>query len=289
MGGSHFNLAVVDGEGNFYFEEPLNLKLDTEMNKKEIVSQLKEGFDDILKNSSDIKISAIGMATPRPFDYKKGILIGGSHKFSKIKDINLQFFLKYEYGLESYYLNDADAFIYGEYIAGAAKGFPRAMGITLGTGLGAGFIVHDKISLNEHGTPKDGEIWNFNFLDGILEDYFSTRGIEKMHKQFLGKEMKVSVKELEDEARAGKEYAVELWHRWGSLLGDGLKDTVNKFKPDVLVCGGKISRAFDIFGPNLTRDLKSRGFNGKIVQSKLDENAVLYGAARVVFDKIDTK
>lgn len=289
MGGSHFNLMIVDNSGNFYFEEPLSLELNTEMEKKEIMSQLKEGFDNLLKNSEDIKISAIGAATPRPFDYEKGILVGESHKFHKAKDINLKFFFKYEYGVDSYYLNDGDAFVYGEYIAGAAKEFPRVMGITLGTGLGAGFIVNDKISLNEYGTPKDGEIWNFNFLDGILEDYFSTKGIGKLYKEFLGKEMKISVKELEDEARGGKEYAIELWHRWGSLLGDGLRGIVHDFKPDVLVCGGKISRAFDIFGPNLTRDLKSRGFEGKIVQSKLDEKAALYGVARVVFEKIDTK
>ena len=58
------------------------------------------------------------------------------------------------------FLNDADAYLLGEVGAGAAKGFGRAVGLTLGTGIGSAFAVDGRLVTPGPGVPKDGEIWN---------------------------------------------------------------------------------------------------------------------------------
>ena len=63
--------------------------------------------------------------------------------------------------------------------AGAAQGYERIIGVTLGTGFGGGFIANGRIFYSGQGVPPDGGVWNLPYLEGIAEDYVSGPSLGK--------------------------------------------------------------------------------------------------------------
>lgn len=82
------------------------------------------------------------IALPGPFDYPRGIgQFEGVGKFESLRGVDLRAALSalVPQARSFRFLNDADAFALGEWWAGAAEGRRRAVGITLGTGVGSSF------------------------------------------------------------------------------------------------------------------------------------------------------
>jgi glucokinase len=90
------------------------------------------------------------------------------------------------------FLKDASAFLLGEIGAGAAKGVSRAVGITLGTGIGAAFAVDGHVVTGGKGVPPGGEIWDLPYQGGIIEDSVSTRGLRASYKLRTGEDREVA-------------------------------------------------------------------------------------------------
>ena len=100
----------------------------------------------------------VGVATPGPFDYERGICtirgVGSSRRCSaSISAPSSRVFSRHADPRAIRFLNDAEAFLLGEAAAGAARGRSRAIGITLGTGLGSAFLVEGKIVRDGPGRP----------------------------------------------------------------------------------------------------------------------------------------
>jgi glucokinase len=85
-----------------------------------------------------------GVAIPGPFDYAHGIgRFNGVAKFESLSDVDVgQALVRAIRPSPSrlLFVNDADAFLIGEGLAGAAVGHDRAAGVTLGTGVGSAFL-----------------------------------------------------------------------------------------------------------------------------------------------------
>src|SRR5688572_4821917 len=119
--------------------------------------------------------ATIGFAMPGPFDYTNGIcLIKGFDKYEALYGMNIKNELSVRTGVPAEQIsfrNDADAFLEGEVFGGAGQGYRKALGLTLGTGLGSCLYV-------------DGEITNAGlnvlpFKHEIAEEYLSTRWFVK--------------------------------------------------------------------------------------------------------------
>jgi glucokinase len=139
------------------------------------------------------------------------------------------------------FLNDAHAFILGEWWAGAANGHARAMGVTLGTGLGSGFVVDGEIVVFGPGIPPEARLDLVPFRGRPVEDVTSSRGIVASFGA------SASVAEIARQAYAGDAKAVVTFRAFGSALGEFLEPWVEHFEPTCLVFGGSITRAWDLF------------------------------------------
>jgi glucokinase len=233
-------------------------------------------------SSANANILGASLAMPGPFDYEAGVS-WMRHKMPYLCGVNVGHALAVRLGLQVgqvRFLNDAAAFLWGEIGAGAAKGVPRAVGITLGTGIGSGFAVDGRVLNEGVGVPPGGEIWNVPFEGGIVEDLISTRAINQMYRESTGLDREVA------EIAAGTptdSAAIEVFRKFGVSLGRVLRILLHDFSPQVVVLGGGIAHASHLFLPSAERELQEAALQLRI--SALGDRAPLIGAGVLWFAK----
>ena len=179
-------------------------------------------------------------------------------------------------------MNDASSFAVGEAWAGSASKYNRSLSITFGTGFGSAFISNRIPIVDGPEVPKLGCIYHLPYRDGIADDYFSTRGLLGRYKAQTGKELS-GVKELAALATTDKT-VMDLFTDFGDNAGLFLSTWLKKFNAEVLIIGGNISNAYNLFGDVFELRLKKENCNCKVELSKLKENAALLGSAYLLDD-----
>jgi predicted NBD/HSP70 family sugar kinase len=213
-------------------------------------------LETITKAALDVRLPEIelwGVATPGPFDYERGISkIRGLGKLDALYEVDVRDRLARDLGIARpervCFLNDAHAFVLGEWWAGAAKGHARAMGVTLGTGLGSGFLAGGQLVVYGLDVPPDARLDLVPFRGGAVEDVVSSRGIVSAFGDGLDLGANLGVADIARRARDGEARAVAVFRGFGSALGEFLEPWVVRFAPTCLVFGGSITRAWNLFG-----------------------------------------
>jgi glucokinase len=195
--------------------------------------------------TSGFQVNEAVIDIPNYFDYEVGVS-WMEHKFEALYGHNIKQPLEERTGLSLKFLNDADAFGLGAYWLQAPTA-KRLIGITIGTGLGGAFIEDGQLADGPE-VPPDGEIWDHPMNGGIFEVWVSGDAISQIYVG-LGGQHSTSAKDIEDLARSGEEIAIKAWQQLGQNLGKGLATAAPKFIPEQVIVGGKVSRAFDLFGP----------------------------------------
>lgn len=217
------------------------------------------------------------LAVPGPFDLENGISLI-EHKLKPLYGKSLRNALAARFGWapqQCRFLNDASAFLLGEVGAGSIRGAARAAGLTLGTGVGSAFAIDGRCVVDGEGVPPGGEIWNFPYRDGTVEDLISTRAIKAEYTRLTGQEKDVSAIAVE---AAHERNACRVFETFGSHLGDVLRDVVAPFRPNRVVIGGGITRSAPLFLPIAEHAISGLGFD--VLTSILLDEAPLVGAAQ---------
>lgn len=228
--------------------------------------------------------SGAALAVPFPFDCEAGVSLM-EHKLKPLYGRSLRAALAERFGWapsQLRFLKDATAYLLGELAAGSAKGAARAVGLTLGTGIGCAFAVNGRPVTSGEGVPEEGEIWNLPYAGATVEDLISTRAIRAAYKARTGCDPEVS-----DVARsAGSDPAARaVFEEFGTHLGQALRDVIAPFRPDRVVLGGGIARAAELFLPATEREVSGLGF--QVVIATLFDRAPLAGAAHFWRDEMD--
>ncbi len=225
---------------------------------------------------ADLVVVAGGVAVPGPFDYQQGVSLI-RHKFAALYGRSLRQPLEDRLGLPMAFLNDAAAFALGVWWSEWPQE-ARLLGVTLGTGVGSGFLVQGRLVAGSEGAPPEGEIWNLPFGDGILEDAVSGRGIERAYQRHGG--APAEVRDIAARAREGEAAARQAFSDLATALGEGLAETAGAFRPGRVVLGGQIAKAFDLFGAAAEEAFARRaGYRAPFSVSGTEHAAVL-GAGR---------
>ncbi|MGP8251323.1 MAG: ROK family protein [Terracidiphilus sp.] len=277
VGGSHISAALC-------FGDDLSLGPVASAHYGDITTS--DGFVgllyDLAAKATGGNVSGIGatLAVPSPFDFEAGVSLM-RHKLQYLYGFDLRHALAARLGSDPNrirFLNDADAYLLGEVGAGAAKGFARAIGLTLGTGIGSAFAVDGRLTTTGPGVPKDGEIWNVPYENGIVEDFVSTRAIAGNYGRRTGKTISVAeiAAAVTNDSDAQEAFA-EFGHHLGQVIGSLLAD----FRADVVVLGGGISRSADLFLPITRAEIPNRTLQIRV--SELLDRAPLVGCAVATF------
>ncbi len=201
--------------------------------------------------------------------------------------------------------NDANVAALGEMWQGGGKGYTDIVMVTLGTGVGGGVIIDEKIIAGKHGLG--GEIGHIHVRDeewehcncggvGCVEQIASATGIAREAKRKMaasdapsslrkyGEEL--TAKNVLDEAKEGDSMALEVVEIVSRYLGLMLAQVAMTVDPEMFVIGGGVSRAgqflidkiekyYDHYSP-ISQN------KGKIGLALLGNDAGIYGAARLV-------
>ena len=279
IGGSHIASALVNLETSEIIGHPVTTDVDHTSPAEVIFSAWTENLR-LLMNESGLPVKQIGMAFPGPFDYDKGIS-WMEQKFAAIHGINIgqtlaARLLEFK-DLKFKYVNDAGAFALGESSFGAAKDDERVIVLTLGTGVGSGFVANHKIVREGDTVPPGGEVWLLPFHEGIVDEAFSTRWVIGRYKELTG----VAVQGAKDVAiRYDYDAAAkQLFTEYGYRMAEFTIPWLEKFQCKTLLLGGNISRSLPLFIEPLQRGYSQAGLTVNVKGSVLLDKAAMLGAA----------
>lgn len=243
-----------------------------------------EGFADLLHQlgveaaAGESGLAGASLAVPGPFDLVAGVS-HMEHKLTYLKGKSLRNGLAERFGWTAdrlRFLNDAAAYVLGEVGAGSLKGAHRAVGLTLGTGVGCAFVVDGRAVVTGPGVPPGGEIWNYPYAGGIVEDLISTRRIKADYAALAGTEREVADIAASASSDAN---ARRVFEDFGLRLGEVLRNVIAPFQPQMVMIGGGISRSSQLFLPFTEEHL--HGLSLRVVTSALLDRAPLAGAGQL--------
>lgn len=294
IGGSHVTCQLFNLSTNNLIEGTKNRI--TVNGKGSTESILTSWINAIQKSAINYKIydlAGIGFAMPGPFDYEKGVAWFDKNvdKFHNLHGIDIKAEIIQKLQLPNdfpiRFLNDASSFAIGESSVEPASKFNRIIAITLGTGFGTTFIKNGLPVAGIHEIPDDGFLYHIPFLNGIADDYFSTRWFLNEYKRNTGNEIN-GVKELVKQVENNIE-SMGYFRTFGENLGRFLLPWIKKFDANCIILGGNISKSIHLFITEMENQFKSNDINISICPSILDEDAALIGSAKLCDNEYYTK
>ncbi len=242
-------------------------------------AELLAAISRVTRSIAEPDLASLGVSAPGPFDYSSGVS-EITHKLEGLHGVDLRAELHAAAALQDIpiqFLNDAEAFLLGEWWAGAARGHVRAVGVTLGTGLGSAFSDEGEIVRSGVGVPPRGGLYAEPFRGAPVEQTISRAALLAAYG--AGSEEGIDVEQIADRALAGEQSAYRVFTDLGTALGQFLAPWLRAFEPSCLVVGGSIARSWDLFAGALRTGLGPiPGLRTVTVAGQL-EDAQLLGAA----------
>ena len=253
-------------------------------------------------------VSGVGIAAPGTINSRDGYVeYANNLPFIHFPIVPL---LKERLGdIPTFVDNDANAAAWGEAIAGAAKGTANSVMITLGTGVGGGIVIDNKVYSGFNGAGAelghmvivaDGAPCSCG-RKGCWEAYSSATALIRMTQEKLeecaasgretimtdmvAKKGRVTGRTAFDGMRAGDEAAKEVVDTYIYYLACGITNLVNLLRPEILSIGGGISgegqSLIDALLPLVSKECYGGDKVGqtKLCIAKLGNDAGIVGAA----------
>ena len=294
VGGSFLKAALIDSDGSVLCDHIALLEIDAQGDRESVLDSLANALTDGLETCQveQRRLAGIAVCIPGPFDYEQAHSLM-KHKYQSIYGLDLRQAVRERIeGIEALpmlFESDAHAFLRGEAWLGCAKGHERIMAVTIGTGLGTGFMKESIVLHNGRGGPFRS-IYGLPCQDGILEDYVSKRGIIRMFKSFSDEPVaedidvyEIARLALEDRNRS----SLRAFRQVGQILGQSIKSLLREVEADCLVLGGQIAKAFVLFEETLRNELDSLGCLHTIAPGTHIDRAPLQGAAQAFWANIE--
>lgn len=275
---------------------------------KKVVARLIENITRQRKIAAQrgLDVAAVGVGAPGVIQMDKGIVVK-SPNFPDWNNLPLREELEKALNLTVIIENDANAAALGEQWRGAGRGIGSMIFLTLGTGVGGGIILDNRIWHGADGMA--GEIGHMTIIpngrkcgcgnSGCLEMYSSARGIVQSYREELGKAASQTIGALDEitsekiyqAAHEGDRAARQVMKNMGSMLGIGIASLINIFNPETIVIGGGVKDAWPLFIGATHEEILKRAFQvpaerTQIVPSMLGDDAGMMGAAAAALQKM---
>ena len=188
----------------------------------------------------------------------------------------------------------------------AGEDFKRIIMVTLGTGVGGGIILHDKILTGANGAGGEMGHMNVNVhetekcncgLSGCLEQYASATGVVRLAKQHLAasdeaselrSQEAISAKSIYDAAKDGDKMALDIVDEMCDYLGRALATLACTIDPEAFILGGGVSKNGPILTDTVKKYFEKYAFhackNTSILLASLSNDAGIFGGAKLAID-----
>lgn len=270
LGGTNITAVLIEETKvlkQFTCPTPFDQKKEVVVNA--IAAAISEVFD--------ARITGIGIGVPGLVDLRHNLVLDVVN-IPSWDIVPLKQLLEEQFHKPVYVNNDANCFALGEKYYGKGKDYRNFVGITIGTGLGAGIVI------NNHLYPGSycgaGEFGTIYYLDKTIEAYASG--------QFF-KDQNLSGKELAKQAASGDKEALRQFNELGRHIGRAISNVLFALAPEAIILGGSVSHSFNFFESGMRWVFENefpyqRLYQSlKIELSELDNSAGL-GASSLVLD-----
>ena len=180
--------------------------------------------------------------------------------------------------------NDANAAAWAEHVIGSSKGMPYSVMLTLGTGVGGGIILDNKLYKGKNGAA--GEMHFKMRTDkhrkctcgsyDCFEAYASGTGLKRTAEEISGDPDITTYDVIENKDRSMMKKILETWQN--DIL-EGIIGLANIFDPDVIVLSGSMAEFVDIeyLEKQANKEIVTTPF--KVVKASAGNYSGMIGAA----------
>jgi glucokinase len=282
LGGTKIAAGLVTGES----EVLSDVRVPTEADKpaRHILGNMVGAVRSALEQAgvSPDEVAGVGIGSPAPLDMEKGVILSTGnlpslHGFPVVDELSREF------GKRVVLNNDANCYGLAEARFGAGKGAKVCCGLTLGTGMGGFLVIDGQVFNGPRGAGA--EVWCCPYKGDQVEEKVSGRAIARNYKKLT--EKVATAKELAAMARDGDADALMAWREFGRDLATPVAWLCNLCDPDVVVLGGSLSRAWDLFHADLMEEA-SKYINTvnrdavRVEPGTLGDKAGMMGAAALI-------
>ncbi|SCG84127.1 glucokinase [Proteiniborus sp. DW1] len=303
IGGTNVTAGVVSNDGNILFQKSCQTLPFRGWNT--VIQDIIELIKDVSNQAPDCeKVMGIGVGVPGLADNKTGNVMNCVNL--GWQDVPLGKTLEKELNKPVYIDNDASVAALAELENGALKDTQNSILITLGTGVGGGFIINGKLYSGTNNLSSEighmviGEnFYNCNCgKNGCFETFTSATALIKYTRKlmeetkentnirnYIGDDLdKLNAKLIFDCAKSGDKLALDSVNRLVDYLIIGITNLINLLDPEVIALGGGVSKAGDYLLELINNKIHDKILfkdmpHSKVVIAKHGNDAGIIGAA----------
>jgi glucokinase len=271
LGATNVRGAVVEN-GQLSAIEALQIKSDGTV--EDVLADIYLVIDRLITHGN---IVAIGIGVPSIVDVEEGIVYNVLN-IPSWQEVHLKKILQKRYNLPVYVNNDANCFAVGEYYYGKGKGYSSMIGLTMGTGLGAGVIINRQLYAGAN--CGAGEFGFIPYEANILEYHASG--------SFFTITSGVNGQQAFQNAQQGDPESLKLYKKFGRHVGFAIKMVMYTYDPQFIVLGGSARYGFEYFKTAMWDEIKTSAFPKSVQKLKVEvselHNSGIIGAAALYLD-----
>lgn len=265
LGGTNIRIAQVE-DGKCL--NKVSVACLAQQDASTVLSQLSRLIEEMMNETVD----GIGIGVPSIVDSEKGIVYNVAN-ISSWKEIHLKEVLENEFKVAVAINNDSNCFALGESLYGEGQPYANMVGVTIGTGIGAGVVIDHRLYCGQY--VGAGEIGSFPYLDSDFEHYCSS---------FFFKRHDTTGVSAAEKAKLGDRAALDIWKEFGMHLGNLMKVILFAYAPQAIVLGGGIVSAFPFFKDAMEDAMQSFPYkvisdNVRVVASSRKDSSLLGASA----------
>jgi len=314
LGGTNVRVAAVTPQGGIL--DKLIFTTEALQGRERVTENILSKIHEFLRTfpEEEFEVTGGGFGIPGAIALDRGI-VSQSPNLPGWENFDIRSRLQKGLDMPIFVENDANASTLGEGWLGAARGVKEFCCLTLGTGVGGGIVLNGDIW---HGAAgKAGEI-GYMVIDmdgppcqcgnrGCLEAFASGSAIKRMAIEAIRANEKtdlvercggeldtITSKMVYESARSGDPLSRRIFHQMGTYLGVGLANLVNLLNVELMVIGGRVSEAWDLFIESVRGELEKRALGSmgkrvKVEKARCGDDAGILGAAYLVKRELERR
>jgi glucokinase len=305
VGGTTMKAGVVDDQGRCL--SSVSVPTEAYKGQQHGLERMGEALRQAIRAAGRLPddIAAIGVATPGTMDIPAGIILDPPN-LKPWQNVPVRRHIEDAFRVPTAFQNDANAAAYGEYWVGAGKGTHSMVLFTLGTGVGGGIIIGDRVVQGEHSHGAELGHMKMEMTRprqcgcgrwGCLEAYASATAVVKralealeqpgarsvlhaLHREQGG----ITSKDIFTAAAGGDAVADKIVEETAYYLAVGTTNMLHIIDPDMVVFGGGMIAAGENFLERIRHHVRQLAFpvpaaKAQLRFAQLGSDAGFIGAA----------
>ena len=309
IGGTSIKGAAINDKGEIL--DRLSLDVNKEDKPEKTIGDLCDVINKFVKEHKyDEPISGLGIGSPGVINHDNGEILS-SPNLPSWEHFKLKEFVEKHTGLPVKLNNDANVAALGEAVFGSGKEYTNVVMLTLGTGVGSGIIMNNKIY--DGNLHQGAEIGHMVIRvggqpcgcgrRGCLETYASATGLIRESKKAVEKHPESIMNEVAKDLgkfdarvpfiaeKYGDKAAKKVVREYVKNLSEGILNICNIFRPEVVILSGGVANEGENLLKRIRKYLKKYDYGMlhspfvEVRTSVLGYDSGKIGAACLVFDK----